>query len=704
MPVSETEMSRRGQRAPVRSTELELLLRVVWWTLVGTALFTFLASLRPFHRLAVGLEPGLSGSSATLGVDLEAGLVQLGLTASTYGTYVTAVLVLFTGGYVSVGTYLFLRRPRDPVALLVSLWLVVFGATFTPVTRALSDSVPALVPLVDLLSGLSFILFFLLFYLFPDWRFVPGWTRWPAALFVLLTLLSTVAPGTLLDLNIWPWHFGTLLFLALALSMIYAQVFRYRIVSGPVERQQTKWAVFGLMVALVSFAVAAVLDQLLAGSLQPENAVLWDLAYGHLLTFGFLAVPASIAVAVLRHRLWEVDELINRALVYISLTVASIALYALVAGYLGTLLDARGSFPVSLVAAGVVAVAFAPLRERLQGFVNRFIYGDRDDPYRLLSRLGRLLQGSVPGREALGNLALVVAAGMKLPYVAIDVPHGDGRDLGASVGSPGPESLVLTLRYNGETTGSMKVTPRGGAAGFSRRDIAVLEDVARQAGAAAHAAKLTDDLQQSRQRLVESREEERRRLRRELHDGLGPRLAAHSLKAGSARLVYARDALAGDEMLSQLEREIAETLAEVRRLVYQLRPPALDEFGLVGALDGVVKQYGSEDLHVEFEASGEVSGLPAAVEVAAYRIVSESLTNVVRHAGASRCSVSLSLTVQRLLLRVDDDGRGPEGGPAGVGLRSMRERAAELGGSLSVGSSPLGGTRVELNLPVAGPQ
>jgi signal transduction histidine kinase len=234
-------------------------------------------------------------------------------------------------------------------------------------------------------------------------------------------------------------------------------------------------------------------------------------------------------------------------------------------------------------------------------------------------------------------------------------------------------------------------------------DRRLLEGLARQAGVAAYAVRLTTDLQRSRERLVAAREEERRRLRRDLHDGLGAQLAGLNVQAGSLRRLIPHDPAAADELVVELREELRGAIADIRRLVYDLRPPALDDLGLVGALRRLAERYGLEGQQpqVLVEAPEDLPRLPAAVEVAVYRITQEALTNVVRHAQAKRCIVRLAVMKEDVALDILDDGVGIPAEPtAGVGLSSMRERAAELGGSCVVESVPKGGTRVLVCLPL----
>jgi signal transduction histidine kinase len=230
-----------------------------------------------------------------------------------------------------------------------------------------------------------------------------------------------------------------------------------------------------------------------------------------------------------------------------------------------------------------------------------------------------------------------------------------------------------------------------------------LEDLARQAGVAAHAVRLTADLQRSRERLVTSREEERRRLRRDLHDGLGAQLAGLNVQAGVLRRLIPHDPEAADGLVVELREEMRAAIGDIRRLVYDLRPPALDDLGLSGALERLAERYGAEGdgLRVRIETPEQLPPLPAAVEVAVYRVAQEALTNVVRHAGAGECIVRLATANGWLKMEITDNGIGiAEEHDPGVGLLSMRERAAELGGSCEIESPTAGGTRLLVHLPL----
>ena len=308
-----------------------------------------------------------------------------------------------------------------------------------------------------------------------------------------------------------------------------------------------------------------------------------------------------------------------------------------------------------------------------------------------------------------------MAQALKLPYAAITLKQGEDSKTAAAYGSLVEETVTLPLSYQAEPIGQLVLGPRQRGDNFSPADRRLLEDLARQIGVAAHAVRLTADLQRSRERLVTTREEERLRLRRDLHDGLGPTLGGLTLKVGAIRNLLPRDQAAADGLLVELSADIEGTVGDIRRLVYDLRPPSLDELGLVGAIQASAAQYclpastsglanqgdgAVGGLQVQVDAPEHLPPLPAAVEVAAYRIVLEALANVARHSQAHTCRVPLQAD-GALEVDVSDDGVGlASERHTGVGLLSMRERAAELGGTCLIESTSAGGVHVMARLPL----
>jgi signal transduction histidine kinase len=307
----------------------------------------------------------------------------------------------------------------------------------------------------------------------------------------------------------------------------------------------------------------------------------------------------------------------------------------------------------------------------------------------------------VPAEDTLTTITDGVTNALRVPYAAIELRHDHEYVLTAGTGEPQEVALTLPLVHRGEEIGRLLVSGRAPGARFSTADEELLENIARQAGAAAYSVRLLAEVQKSRERLVNALEEERRRIRRDLHDELGPSLAGMSLQLETARYLVERDPAKATVLLEGMAAKTQTAITDIRELVYGLRPPALDELGLVGALSEQASRFeGTNGLRISVQAEGDLSGLPAATEVAAYRITLEAITNAAKHAGATRCDINLR-RADELSIEVTDDGSGlPENLRWGVGITSMRERAEEVGGTLSL--SPVGakGTAVQARLPV----
>ena len=527
-------------------------------------------------------------------------------------------------------------------------------------------------------------------------RLIPLIYLVPYVLYAAL-LLATLpeSPSTLAWLGVWQ-PFERLvdsILMGLALVVLLA---RYR--SFPrdsLSRLQLRWIVFAFSFCGSLAIGLAMIPQLIGGR--------WLIDW-NLLALLWLPVPLSVAVAVLRYRLFDIDLIINRTLVYGALTLLVGGLYIGVVGIVSRLFNMSDNLPAALLAAGLVAIVFQPLRERLQRAVNRLIYGERDEPYRVLSRLGQRLQATLAPDKMLPTIVETVAQALKLPYAAISLKQGDGSEIAASYGVlPIDVALVqVPVTYQGQNIAELLLAPRSGTESFAPADMRLLQDIAHQAGVAAHSVRLTADLQRSRERLVAAREEERRRLRRDLHDGIGPALASLTLTVDAANNLLDQNPAAIRPLLADLKEQAQDAIVDIRRLVYGLRPPALDELGLISALREQAAQYNLNGLCIDIDAPENLPPLPAAVEVAAYRITQEALTNVVRHAHAQSCNVRFTVS-GALQVEVVDNGKGLGNGfRAGVGLNSMRERAEELGGTCIIESAPSGGARVVACLPLSG--
>lgn len=719
-PVHQSEPGRvHGPRlAGLRHTTGISIWAIVWLVSLGA----FLLSTEIWFRwdstpIALNAQrfPDVDPENYAFMVGYQEAIRQLGMSLPMYGGLYAGLRLLACIPYFSLSILIMRRRSDRLMAVLFAILLAVGGAAgrwILPNWLPLPAAYPwARVPvlLLDFLLGCGVILL----YTFPDGRFVPRWTRWLALLAVLLSFIGTFLP----DSPINPYRLeglaGALPSPLLILTGLSALVYRYKRQADATQKQQIKWVVAGIiLLGLFYFAHFLVYQTPLGqGWLQtPRDQLLFQLA----LEPGWYVAQAlsaiSIGISVFRYRLWDIDLVINRVLVYGSLTVLTMAAYLGVVAALGSLFRGIAEPAAFFLATGVIAILFEPLHRRIQRLVNRLMYGERDEPYAVLTRLAdRLGHIAAPG-EMLPAFAATVSQALKIPYVAISInDHGEDH-LVARTGKPQEEYLEFPLVYQAEEIGALKVGRRARGEEFSASDRRLLENIARQAGAAAQSIRLNTALVRSRAEIVTAREEERRRLRRDLHDGLGPILASQTLKMAAVRQLVRQNPERAESMVDDVIQQNENTVSEVRRLVYGLRPPVLDELGLVEAVRDLIlrSRSGSELITVEGPEQG-LPDLPAAVEVNAYRIALEGITNAVRHAQAQQCIIRFSVEQQQnnretrsaLMVQILDNGVGmPEQYRAGVGIRSMRERAEELGGQLSIAPASPHGTRVTAWLPL----
>ena len=439
-------------------------------------------------------------------------------------------------------------------------------------------------------------------------------------------------------------------------------------------RRQLQWLLLAVIVA-VGINVP--------GALDVDNRTVTDIAL--LLTIPL--IPVAVTVAILRYRLFDIRLVVSRAVSYALLTACVVGGYVALVAVLDRVLRGAGA---PLVATLAVALSFNPARVLLQRLVDRAFYGARADPVRAASQLGERLAGG----DDLDAVVTGVREVLRLPFAAL---RGDHGELAAS-GQPPPLLRTVDLIYRGERVGVLIVGVRPGDRRLSAADLKVLDLLATPLAVAVHATGLAQALQTSRERLIGAAEEERRRLHRELHDSLGPALTGAAFKVQATGNYIGTDPGRAAQLNAELGEQVRDAIDDVRRLVYGLRPPALDELGLVGALRRYAGQFPGVSLTVE--APEPLPELPAAVEVTAFRIATEALANVVRHSGAGRAVVSVCPDGARLQLSVTDDGSRRIDWRPGVGLRSIAERAAEVGGEASAGPTPDGG-RVVAVLPLA---
>lgn len=677
------------------------LARAGWLALAVLSLGLFIAGIpAQLARLQIPCPASSCESGQLSPVTLQA-LGELGLSPRFYATYAVVLDVIFLVAYGAVAALIFRYGPPGRLTLTTALALLTFGGTFAGATGALAGAHPAWAPAVAALDALGSIAFTCFLFLFPDGRFIPRWTRWIGLVWVVQQSVAVLVPAAPLAVGDWPFPAQLAVVLGLLGAAIYAQVYRYRRVSDGAQRRQTRLVVLGIAVALITYPTIALGLALLNPTPATPAAALALLVGDALIYAAMLLIPAAIGVAMLRHHLFDVDLLINRALVYGTLTACVLALYGLLVGAFGAAFSSRGGPVVAGVAAAVAAVVAQPLRARLQRGANRLLYGQRDEPGAVLATLGQRLEATLAPDAVLPAVVETVARALKLPYAAITLADEEATTA-AHYGTPSGTTLTLPLVYHQETVGRLLLSPRVGD-GWTAADRRLLDTLAGQIGSATHAVRLYGELQRARERLVATREEERRRLRRDLHDGLGPQLASQTLTLAAASKLLRQDPATAEALLGAATTHAEEAIADIRRVVYALRPPALDDLGLIGALREGASRYEVGGLRVAIDAPMELPPLPAAVEVAAYRIAQEALTNVVRHAGAKRCLVQLAIdeTARKLVITISDDGRGlPERYQAGVGLTSMRERAEELGGACQITSTAEDGTAVRAELPL----
>ena len=616
--------------------------------------------------------------------------------------------VLFALVFLLVGVFVFVLRPDDRAA---RVQLVMAASITGATTWSLGLQVG------DVISGTGFWLYiattfavYTLFWVgilhfvlvFP--RPHPAITNrpWvipliyvaPYVLSLAYLLVAWLRAASVLDwMKSWDSAESILPAIYLVLTILFA-IWGYRTLRTTADRQKVRWLVFASLISGGGILLLWYLPTLLLGQpLLGSNGL------------GLLALPYPLIlpVVVLRYGLFDIDIIINRTLVYGLLTTLIVCMYIGVVDVLGAVLHSSSSLVNSLVATGLIAVLFQPLRSRLQRMINRLLYGERDEPYTVLSRLGSRLEATLAPETVLPTIVETVASALKLPYAAITLSQQGSLSAtpAASFGLPQDGLLTLPLVYQSETIAELALAQRAPGEAFTAADRRLLQAIAQQAGVAVHAVRLTGDLQRSRERLVTTREEERRRLRRDLHDGLGPVLASLTFKIDAARNLLSLDHDRAAVLLAEVREQTQQAIADIRHLVYGLRPPTLDEFGLLSALQEQAAQYQHEGVVVDLDVPKALPALSAAVEVAVYRISQEALVNVARHADAKHCQLRLAIQVDTLCLDISDDGTGiPTSHSVGVGLHAMNERASELGGSCIVSPGVSGGTLIQVRLPL----
>jgi len=563
----------------------------------------------------------------------------------------------------------------------------------------------------------------------------------------------------------WARYWNTGYLLTLVVTGIVASA-RYRYDFNDDHRRQLRWYIFGGLTIILLNVLLARLPYILDGHdlLDVNGRGLIDTLF-----------PVLVAAVMLRYRVYGIELLIRHSLVYVLLTLSVTVLYTILVVIIGQRFGGE-SRALQLVTLCITAIALQPLRQRLQMTVNRLMYGERDDPLRVLGRLGRRLESTLLPDQILPAITETLGQAMKLPCVCIALREGSAWQIGAAYpdidssgraqaiahqlerllaqlghtagASAGTDATVLEcsgtgicrwpIVYQGQNIGQLIAFARAPQDNLTSADQQLLAAMARQIGAAAYAVQMTHDLRRSREQILITREEERRRIGRDLHDGLGPTLAGVSLELGALRNLIRVDPARVDTLVADLQTQLTNTINVVRQLVYELRPPVLDQMGLVAAIrEQATRMQGASvgcdmpGLQIHLYAPDKLPVISAAVETAAYHIAREALNNVVKHSRAHICQVSVYVRDQnalpppfvvtpqsqpmgrqpinakhdnRLIIEVCDDGVGvttrARQSQPGIGLTSMRERAEELGGQCEIETQAIGGTRVHATLPL----
>ncbi|NHC42620.1 sensor histidine kinase [Bacillus sp. MM2020_1] len=649
------------------------------------------------------------------------------LTPETYSFWFVIIECTFALLFYLAALIIFIKSKRDTMGLLAIIALVAYGTTFTSLVYIGTEKAPFWDIVPEVIAGIGRMAFFLFLLLFPNGRFVP---RWPFAVFfpfAVIQFVSLFLPGTVFDLLNWSNSARLLYYLTMIAVTIFSQVFRYRRVSSSVERQQTKWVVYGVSISLLG---SIVISGFFVYPIFAENPVSY--LYLSAILYAVVAIiPLTLVVAIVRHRLWDIDPLVNRTILYGALSLSIILLYSGLVLYLSSLFKTENNFIISLISTAIVAVVFSPLKERLQRIVNRLMKGRHDDPYAVLKELGDHLVQPLAPEEVLQVVAGTIKGALRLPYVGISFKINGLEKIAAAMGETAIALDVhsFPIIHGGEELGTLLVSSRSPEEAFTSEDLRLIDVLLRQAGAIIQNVKMTwgmqllaSDLQESRERLVRAREEERLQIRRNLHDDLAPRLLSLSFNVAAAEQYVKKIPEKALELLGELRAVIRMTVDEIRTMVHDLRPPTLDEFGLLGSIqariDEIKQTSVQEDedddgdglqqassLQITLHSPENLPALPAAVEVAAYRIITESLVNVAKHAQANECTVNINVHAGRELhIEIRDNGIGLPStikpvGNGGIGMQSIRERTTELGGQCFFEKLNSGGTSVRALLP-----
>jgi signal transduction histidine kinase len=495
------------------------------------------------------------------------------------------------------------------------------------------------------------------------------------------------------------------LFLLLVIACALAPIWRWRNAVGD-ERQQLK--VLAYVAAWVGVGILA----MATGPFWPPvvhqhelGGWLWAVTF-----LGFLVgLPIAVAVAILRYRLYDIDNVINKTLVFGGLALFVTASYVFIVVGIGSLVGsaAQANLLLSVLATAAVAIAFQPVRARAQAVADRLVFGRRANPQAVLSQISQMVAASTSTEQVLTRLLELLGAATGAAAAAIYIVGGEGRQEVAwwPAGERDVRGLAFPITHQGERLGDLVV----GRSELAPADARLLADVASQAGLLLRNLRLNTDLEarieelaESRRRIVAAQDAERRRLERDIHDGVQQQVVALMAKLRLARNQAGRHSELAAATLDEVQADAGRLLDELRDLASGIHPVLLTDGGIVAALRARADRL---PIKVAINATSDVRDLryPEAVEAAGYFIACESLANVLKHAGASRATVSIEAEDHTLKVSVTDDGRGFDlGAVKPSGLRGLEDRVEALGGRLQVSSRPGHGTTVSASLPTDG--
>jgi len=464
------------------------------------------------------------------------------------------------------------------------------------------------------------------------------------------------------------------------------------------EREQIRWFAYGA--TLMALAIVASTP---------------GIGPGQLVVVGLLALPTAATIAILKYRLYDIDVVINKTVVYGVLAASFTAIYVAIVVGIGAAVGSRSSGALTILAAVVMAVVFQPVRDRARKVANRLVYGKRATPYEVLSEFSERVGGAYDAEDVLPRMAHILAdgTGATRSHVWLRVggelrPAARWPDEDMSAASPLPlvdgdlpevpgADRAFPVHHQGELLGALAVAMPANEP-LSPAGEKLIGDLASQAGLVLRNVRLIEELRASRQRLVAAQDEERRRLERNLHDGAQQELVALGIQLGLAQRVAAKESPSTAELLARLQEQSTEALDNLRDLARGIYPPLLADQGLTAALSAQARK---ASVPVEVETDG-VGRYPQEAEAAVYFCCLEAIQNVAKYAGATRARIRLETRDGELVFEVIDDGAGfdPERTPMGAGLQNMADRLAALGGTVDVRSRPGEGTTVAGRLPV----